>query len=176
MKRLGIVVLAIAGCATSPPTRQGKTALEQEADATLGEMRTRDPSIDNVLRGSYAYAVFPDVGKAGVGGVGGAYGRGVLFEHGRPNGYVKLEAGSVGAELGGQTYAELLVLRNADDVQRLKQGHFDLGANVSAVALKSGAAAAADFRSGRAVFVMPHGGLMVDVSVSGQRIDYQPAG
>lgn len=176
MKRLAFVLVAIAGCATSPQTRQGKNALVQEADVTLGEMRARDPSIDRVLHGSYAYAVFPDVGKAGVGGIGGAYGRGILFEHGRPIGYVKIEAGSVGAQLGGQAYAELLVLRDADDVQRLKEGHFDLGANVSAVAIKSGVAAGADFRGDRAVFVMPRGGAMIEASVSGQRIDYQPAG
>jgi lipid-binding SYLF domain-containing protein len=176
MKRLAIAALMLAGCATSPPTRQGQNALVQEADSTLGEMRARDPSIDNVLHGSYAYAVFPDVGKAGAGGVGGAYGRGILFEHGRPSGFVKLEAGSVGAQLGGQTYAELLVLRDQNDVDRLKSGHFDLGANVSAVAIKTGAAAATDFRSGEAVFVMPRGGAMIEASVAGQRIDYQPAG
>ncbi len=170
-----IVGLAFAGCAsTKPATRQDQTNLQQQTFTTLSEMRARDPSIDNVLANAYAYAIFPDIGKAGVGGVGGAFGRGVLYEHGQPIGYVKLEQGSVGAELGGETVAELLVLRNANDVQRLKEGHFDLGANISAVALKSGAAAAADFRGGRAVFVMPHGGLMVDVSVEGQRIDYQP--
>jgi lipid-binding SYLF domain-containing protein len=170
-----MAIVAIAGCATSPPTKPSQSSLEHQAGATLGEMRAKDPSIDNVLHGAYAFAVFPEIGKAGV-GVGGAFGRGVLYEHGQPTGFVKLEQGTVGASLGGQTYAELLVLKNADDVARLKSGEFDLGADVSAVAIKAGAAAATDFRSGTAVFVLTHGGLMIEAAVGGQRIEYVPAG
>lgn len=175
MTKLSIAaIVGFAACASSPPTRATSDNLEQQARATLGEMRAKDPSITDVLNNTYAYAVFPDVGKAGAVGVGGAYGHGILFEHGQPTGYVTIEQGSVGAELGGETFAELLVLRNANDVQTLKGGHFDLGVGADAVALKEGAAATATFRKGRAVFVMPRGGLMVDVSLKGQRIDYQP--
>ena len=174
MMKLSIAaIVGFAACASSPPTRATSDNLEQQARATLGEMRAKDPSITSVLNNTYAYAVFPDVGKAGV-AVGGAYGHGILYEHGMPSGYVTIEQGSVGAELGGETFAELLVLRNPDDVQRLKAGHFDLGVGADAVALKTGAAASATFRQGRAVFVMPRGGLMVDVSLKGQRINYQP--
>ncbi len=176
MTRLGMLaIVVIAGCATSPPTKQSQSNLYQQAGTTLGEMRARDPSIDNVLLNASAYVVFPDIGKAGVGAVGGAFGRGVLYEHGQPTGFVKLEQGTVGATLGGQTYAELIVLYNPDDVLRLKSGEFDLGADASAVAITAGAAVNANFRNGTAVFVLPRGGLMAEAAVAGQRIEFVPA-
>lgn len=174
MTKLSIAaIVGLAACASSPPTRATSDNLEQQARATLGEMRAKDPSITSVLNTTYAYAVFPNVGKAGV-VVGGSYGHGILFENGVATGYVTIEQGSVGAQLGGQSFAELLVLRNPEDVQLLKEGRFDLGVGADAVALQTGAAASATFRQGRAVFVMPRGGLMVDVSLRGQRIKYQP--
>ena len=120
--------------------------------------------------------MFPDVGKAGVGAVGGALGRGILFEQGVPSGYVKIEQASLGAQLGGQKYAELLVLRDQTEVDKLKNGQLDLGANVSAVIVNKGAALSSDTVRGATVFVMPRGGAMVEASIAGQRIDFVPAG
>jgi lipid-binding SYLF domain-containing protein len=168
--------LAFAGCATKPATVSDRDRLEQQADSTLGEMRAKDARIDQVLHGAYAYAVFPDVGKAGIGGAGGAFGRGILFEKGVPTGYVKVEQASLGATLGGQKYAELLILRDERQVDQLKQGEFDLGANVSAVIVKKGAALSSDTLQGATVFVMPRGGAMVEAAISGQRIEFVPAG
>ncbi len=168
--------LAIAACASTKPSVRMQQTLDDSATATLGEMRSRDPGLDNVLRDSYAYVVFPNIGAAGAGVVGGAYGRGVVYEHGRPIGYAKLEQGSLGAELGGQTFAELLVLRNQHELDLVENGKFDMGANATAVVLTAGASAQAEFNRGRAVFVMPHGGLMAGVSLSGQRIVFEPAG
>lgn len=173
MKNIGIALVAIAACASSPPTRKEEANLAMRAGATLGEMRAKDPGIDDFLDNAYAYAVFPDIGKAGI-GVGGAYGKGILYERGRVVGNVTLSQASFGAQLGGQTYGELVVLRTKADADRLKSGRFEFGANASAVAVKAGAAAATDFRNGTAVFVMPRGGLMVEASLSGQRIDYTP--
>jgi lipid-binding SYLF domain-containing protein len=138
-------------------------------------MKARDPGLGNLLDSAYGYAVFPDIGKGGV-IVGAAYGRGVLYEHGHQVGYLELNQGSIGAQLGGQTFAELIVFRDRFAVERLKAGSFELGANASAVALQSGAAASAAFADGVAVFTLPHGGLMAELSVSGQKLNYQPRG
>ena len=168
--------LAFAGCATKPATIPDQYSLQSRANATLGEMRSKDPRIDQVLGDAYAYAVFPDIGKAGAVGVGGAFGRGILYEHGHQTGFVKLEQASAGAELGGQTYAELLVLRNQDEVNKLESGELDLNANASAVLVKSGAALSTDSIRGAMVFIMPRGGAMVEAAVAGQRIEFEPAG
>jgi hypothetical protein len=92
MTKLAIVGLAFAACASSPEVRDTRIDLQKQANITLGAMRARDPGIDPVLRDAYAYAVFPD-----------ASGAGVLYEYGRPVGYVRLQ-GEV------QPTAELILL------------------------------------------------------------------
>lgn len=168
-----VAAIGIAACG-APKTRGEQRRLDDQAEAALQAMEAKDAGISRRLREAYAYAVFPDIGKAGLLYVGGAYGNGILYEHGRPSGVVQLRQGSAGLELGGQTYAELVLLQDQGDVERLKDGKFDLGGDISAVVLKSGAAAAATFRDGVAVFVMPRGGLMAGVTVTGQSIEYHP--
>jgi lipid-binding SYLF domain-containing protein len=164
-----------AGCATAPSTRAERQSLRHEADTTLGEMVARDPALRDVTRNALAYAVFPSIGKGGA-LVGGAYGRGILYEAGAPTGYVSLEQASLGAQLGGQSFSELLVLRNSEDVERLKAGRFTAGADMGVVVLATGAAAHATFNPTASVFVLPRGGLMVDISVNGQQLKYQSFG
>lgn len=167
------LVMVVASCATAPKTRSDRAALEQQARATLQTMRAREPMIDSVLDDAAGYAVFPSIGKAGV-VAGAAYGRGILFEKGRPTGFVELNQGSLGATLGAQTFSELIVLQNRDAVARMKAGRFTVGGDVSGIVLTTGAAANVNFTSGIAVFVLPRGGLMADVSVNGQQINFEP--
>lgn len=169
------LVLVLGACATAPKTQAKRDALEARADQTLQEMRARDMSLGPVLDNAAGYAVFPSIGKGGL-IAGAAYGRGVLYERGRPTGFVELNQGSLGAQIGAQTFAELIVLETPSTVQRMKAGNFSLGGNASAVALSSGAGAGAHFEGGVAVFVMPRGGLMAELSISGQQINYQPMG
>lgn len=175
LSAIAALVLGTVACATAPKTEAGRRDLEASAAATLQNMRARDPGLQNLLNSAYGYVVFPEIGKGGV-VVGAAYGRGVLYERGRPVGFVELNQGSIGAQLGGQTFAELIVFQNRFDVERLKTGDFSLGANASAVAITAGAAASADFSEGVAVFTLPRGGLMAELSVSGQQLNFQPRG
>lgn len=166
-----LVALGFIACATAPKTRAEERTLEEQASTTLEIMKGRDAKLSELLDTAEGYVVFPEIGKGGA-LVGGAFGRGVVYEHGQPIGYVELNQASFGAQLGAQTFSELIVCRERDALLRIKTDNFDLGASASAVALTSGAAAAAQFEGGVAVFVMPRGGLMVDVSVSGQKINY----
>ncbi len=171
-----IAIIAIAGaaaCASTPKTQAQKANLEQKSAATVGEMTQKDPSLRDLLRDADAYAVFPEIGKGGV-IVGGAHGVGMLYEHGASTGFVTLDQASIGAQLGGQTFSEVLVLRDPEATNKLKTSGLSLGANIGATVVDAGAAASADFNEGMAAFVLPRGGLMVDISVSGQKIDYQP--
>ncbi|MGN6107538.1 MAG: hypothetical protein ACTHU0_20680 [Kofleriaceae bacterium] len=161
----------VGGCGGAPKTVQEQQSLVQRANATLNEMFAKNPGLRDVVAASYGYAVFPSVGKGGV-VVGGAYGRGILYEQGRPTGFVELKQGSLGAQLGGASFSELVILRSPHEVADLKAGRFNVGANATAVLVTAGAAGAA--RTGATVFVMPRGGLMVDVSVAGQTLGYQP--
>jgi lipid-binding SYLF domain-containing protein len=175
LSAISALMIGMGACATAPKTESDRRSLESRAEATIESMRTRDPGLPNLLASAEGYAVFPDVGKGGA-VVGAAYGRGVLFERGQMTGYVELNQGSIGAQLGGQTFSELVVFRDRDTVDRLKAGTFEFGANASAVALTTGAAAGASFNDGVAVFTVPQGGLMAELTVSGQKLNFQPRG
>jgi len=170
------LVIAISACATAPKSASGRSDLVTASEATLGRMRVKDPALAGLLATSAGYAVFPEIGKGGL-LVGAAYGRGVLYQNGRRIGFVDLNQGSLGAQLGAQTFTELIVFRDRFAIEKLKAGEFSLSGNASAVILAEGAAATAEFtQQGVAVFVEPRGGAMVEVSVSGQEINFVPAG
>jgi lipid-binding SYLF domain-containing protein len=175
LSTIAILSIGIGACASAPKTESGRQSLEASAETMLESMKARDPGLPDLLRSSYAYAVFPDIGKGAL-AVGAAHGRGVLFEQDHPTGYVELNQGSLGAQIGGQTFAELIVFRDRFAVDRLKAGQFELGASASAVALTAGTAGTASFADGVAVFTVPLGGLMAELSVTGQKLDYQPRG
>jgi lipid-binding SYLF domain-containing protein len=175
LRNIAIAALALGACATTPKTAAGRDQLEARADSTIETMKARDASLQDLLGSSAGYVVFPDIGKGGF-IVGGAFGRGVLYEHGMRMGFVQLDQASVGALAGGQSFAELIVFRDRYDIDRLKHGHYSVGANASAVALTSGAAASVPLDRGVVVITMPRGGLMAELSVSGQRLDYKAKG
>src|SRR3954469_9817447 len=171
--RMGVIVMAVvAGCATAPKSVGEQDGLTRDAEYTLSTMKSRDPALADVLATSAGYVLVPSIGKGGV-VVAGAFGRGVLFEHGQRVGFVKVTQANFGAVLGGQKFAELLVLKTPFDITELKNGDFKIGANVGAIAVRQGAARSATFDTGSAAFVMPLGGAMVDVSVDGQSFRYE---
>jgi lipid-binding SYLF domain-containing protein len=116
--------------------------------------------------------VFPTVGKGAV-GVGGAYGRGVLYEGGVVTGYCDLTQGSIGLQLGGQAYSQIIAFSTAEALTLFKTGNFAFDAQATAVALKSGAGANAKYSNGVAVFTMDESGLMFEASIGGQKFSYE---
>jgi lipid-binding SYLF domain-containing protein len=174
---LALVMSLVAGllgsCATAPASPEDKAALVTEARTRRQQMQTEDPSLGALLQKGYGYSLFPNVGKGGL-VVGGAYGRGVVYERGQHIGYSDLSQGSVGLQVGGQSFSELLVFENKEALERFKAGRFGFAAGASAVVLKSGAATTATFVDGVAVVVQPIGGVMVEAAIGGQQFTYQP--
>jgi lipid-binding SYLF domain-containing protein len=169
-----LACLTAAACSSGKPKTPAESAnLEQKANATVGDFKTQDPSLENVLSSAAGIAVFPSIGKGGM-IVGGAHGQGVLMENGQTTGFLTLNQASIGAQLGAESFSEILVLRDADALAKLKAGNFKVSGNVSATALSAGAAAQAEFNEGMSAFVRTRGGAMVDISVAGQKIDYRP--
>ncbi len=178
MKALGIVtgaLLAFSACATAPKSKEDRQELSNDAHAALTKMISKDPSLNGLLAQSAGYAVFPEIGKGGF-IVGGAYGRGILYERGRATGYVELNQGSLGAQIGAQTFTELIIFKDRWNVEKLNGGDFSMGGNASAVILRSGAGAATNFVDGVAVIVEPRGGAMAALSLSGQKINFKSGG
>lgn len=161
------------GCATAPDTRPEQRSLEAQADAVIASMTREDPTLGTLLATAPGYVVFPEIGEAGF-IAGGSAGVGVVYENDRPVGYVELREGSVGAQMGGQTFAQLVVFRTDDALERLKSNNFDGHVEAGATLIRSGAAASAPFEDGTAVFVDDEAGLMLEASVGGQSLTYVP--
>jgi len=169
---LTAVVALMVSCATAPSSSEDKQALITEAATRMQQMNAEDPAVGALVKRSHGYTMFPKVGKGGL-GVGGAYGRGVVYEQGRHIGYSDLTQASLGLQAGGQTFSELIVFENKTALDRFKEGRFDFAADASAVVMKTGVATNATFVNGIAVVVSPIGGAMLEASIGGQQFTYQ---
>jgi lipid-binding SYLF domain-containing protein len=167
------IVSGIVGCQTAPPTEAKREALLDKSEDTLKQMEATDPGLNNFLSRSAGYVIFPEVGKGGY-IVGGSYGRGTVYEKGQFIGYADISQATIGLQAGGQTFKELVVFETPTDLDRFKSGKVALAANLSAVALKTGAAASAKYTDGVAVFTEPIGGLMFEAAIGGQQFTFSP--
>ena len=140
----------------------------EESNNTIAEFKKTDPDISKFFNSSYGYAVLYSVGKGGV-GVGGASGKGTVYKGGAPEADVRMTQFTVGLQLGGQKYAEVIFFENKDTYDRFVGSNFEFSAQVSAVALKEGVSADAEYRDGVLVFTMAIGGLMYEASIGGQK-------
>jgi lipid-binding SYLF domain-containing protein len=168
---LVLAVALLTACSTTPPTAEQRDELLQRAQADLAEWKKADPGLDAVIQGRYGYVFFPEVTKAGA-GIGGGYGRGVVFEQGQHVGYADVTQGSLGLQLGGQTYSELIVFQDKYAMDRFKRNSMDFGATASAVIATTGTATSAPFVDGIAVIVKPLAGAMAEATIAGQRVTY----
>ena len=96
-----------------------------------------------------------------------------LSEGGELAGYSTLTQGTVGAQLGGQAYREVIFFVDEAAMSHFKQGNLEFSAQASAVAARAGASADADYTGGIAVFTIAKGGLMFEASIGGQKLSYE---
>jgi len=171
--RLMIAALAFAVSATVGIAHAQESNQVANARATLATYQKADPGITAFINRSAGYVVFPSVVKAGI-GIGGAHGSGVAFANGKPIGGATLSQVSVGAQLGGQEYSEVIFFETPEALANFTNGQFSFSAQASAVALKSGAAANAKFKDNVAVFTASKGGLMFEASLGGQKFKFDP--
>jgi lipid-binding SYLF domain-containing protein len=174
----GLVVIAMTalvsgGCATAPKGADAQASLQRDAAETIGTFKQMDPDIKRFFDDSAGYAVFPNVGKGGL-LVGGAHGRGVLYQNGTMAGWCDLSQATIGGQIGGQAYDEVIFFQTPAAVERFKAGEFTFSAQTSAVALKSGSAANAKYSDNVVVFTKPGAGLMAEASIGGQSFSYKP--
>lgn len=173
MVALGGMIAALPACSTEPKTAAEKSTLSANTDAALVSFKNADPSLAEVLNKSAGYVVFPEVGKAGF-VIGGANGRGELYQNGVKVGYADISQATIGLQAGAQTFSELIVFLTSEQLEKFKTGKFEFAANVSAVAAKAGAAATADYSKGAVAFTQTKGGLMAEAAIGGQKFNYKP--
>ncbi|MGI9329806.1 MAG: YSC84-related protein [Gammaproteobacteria bacterium] len=178
---LGLAVLLFSG-----------TALADSFDDAIAKFRAADGT-QTFFSQAYGYAVFPTVGKGGI-GIGGAYGKGRVYEAGAYTGDTSMAQLTIGFQLGGQAYSQIVFFQDKAAHDKFTSGNFEFGAEASAVAITLGAqakagttgasaggneaisgeaAAATGWTVGMAIFTLAKGGLMYEASIGGQKFNYK---
>ena len=129
-------------------------------------------SLKPYFKKARGYAVFPNVGKGGI-GIGGARGSGEVFEKGNIIGKTTLNQVSIGFQLGGQAFSQIIFFKDKNSLNRFTEGNFEFGASASAALITEGANASVDYNNGVAVFTYSKGGLMYEASIGGQKFSYE---
>ncbi len=145
----------------------------------------------NYVNHSYAYAVFPTIGQGGM-VIGGARGKGHVYEQGKRIGAVTMTQLSVGFQLGGQAYSEIIFFKDKAALEEFTSGNFEFSAQAGAIAItasadvsvgtsgakagasleKDNAATVGEYQHGLAVFTIAKGGLMYQATVAGQKFAF----
>lgn len=165
------LITLLAACSGWDPAKPEEQ--QSEMSATIARFKAKDPGIERFFRNAYGYALFPTVGKGAV-GIGGAYGKGEVFQQGRPIGRTELVQLTIGFQWGGQAYSEIIFFEDKASLERFKAGKLKFAAQASAVAITAGASANAAYENGVAVFTMTKGGLMYEASIGGQGFTFEP--
>ena len=149
------------------------TKLQNEVKTSLTEFAKSNPKVEAHLHTAYAFAFFPKITKGGL-GIGGAGGKGLVFDNKTVVGESKLAQATFGLQAGGQQYMEIILFEDQAAFDRFTAGKVKFSGQASAVALKDGASADIDYQDGVAIFTKTIGGFMAEASVGGQSFKYKP--
>ena len=158
------------------------------------EIYKKSESVQPFFKNSYGYAVFPTIGKGGI-GIGGSFGKGKVFRSGIITGEVSLVKMTIGFQLGGQAFSEIIFFEDKRAYDEFTSGNFEFDASASAVAITAGVQAKAgtegttagvstgpatgkqapsSYRKGMAVFIHTKGGFMYEATIGGQKFNFTP--
>jgi lipid-binding SYLF domain-containing protein len=187
MNRLSTVLALIFSicCATS-------AWAADKYSATINAFKA-SPAVAPHFASAYGYAVFPTIGKGGI-GIGGAHGKGQVYRAGKITGSTSMTQVSLGLQLGGQAYSMMIFFQDKRAYDDFTSGEFEFGAQATAVAITASAQAQAGtgaitagasvgsdagkqqaaYQDGMAVFTYAKGGLMYEATVAGQKFGFKP--
>jgi lipid-binding SYLF domain-containing protein len=166
--------------------------LADEYDDTIKVFQDAGQSA-TFFKSAYGYAVFPTIGKGGV-GIGGARGKGRVYAQGKYVGDATMTQATIGLQLGGQAFSQIIFFEDKRAFDEFTGGNFEFGAQATAVAVTAGAQAGAtttgasagasagkndastvgQYYKGMAIFTVAKGGLMAEATVGGQKFNYTP--
>lgn len=186
-----VLVLALAILGALPAARAARKV--EDYSKTIAEFKKIEV-VAPFFESAHAYAVFPTVGKGGL-GIGGSHGKGQVYQGGKVVGFTSTSDISIGLQAGGQAYSQVIFFQDAATLEKFTSGNFEFAASASAIAVQSTAgasagtegvsasaagkktekaAAGAEYQNGMAVFTMAKGGLMYAATIAGQKYSYKP--
>ncbi len=169
------------------------TALADDYADTIKVFKESD-IVKGFFNNTYGYAMFPTIGKGGM-GIGGAHGKGRVYKGGALAGKTSMSQITIGFQLGGQAFSQIIFFEDQRAYDEFTSGNFEFGAQVTAVAITAGAQAQAgtggssasantgpkdagaqqaSYNKGMAIFTHAKGGLMYEASVGGQKFTFEP--
>jgi lipid-binding SYLF domain-containing protein len=166
-----IIALVVVGICL--PLSAGEKALDDQVKDAIQLFKSDSTNVAKLFDTAYGYAVLPSVGKGAV-GIGAAAGGGEVFEHGKLIGTCEMSQVTVGAQLGGQEYAEVIFFETKGALEGMKVDEWAMSAGVNAVAAAESASADAKYKNGVQVFTIAKSGLMFEASVGGQKFRFYP--
>jgi lipid-binding SYLF domain-containing protein len=148
--------------------------LHAEVLAALKQVQSKHPDLKKVLDESAGFAVVPSIGRASL-VLGGAYGLGEVFEGERVTGYAAIVELTIGVQVGGTTFHELVVFHDEGALKNFKQGKYAFAADASVEIVRAGAQASKGFGATSSIYVFDEGGMLLDLAIGGQKFIFKPA-
>ncbi len=165
--KLKLTVIALLLVAFSFNGYAQKDVSAKSAEA-IKELKKTNDKITKYFNSAYGYAVFPSIGKGGL-GLGGATGNGTIYRGGAIVGDCRMTQVTIGFQAGGQAYSEIIFFMDKAAFDRFTGDNFEFSAQATAVAVTAGASFDVDYRDGILIFTHAKGGLMYEASVGGQK-------
>ncbi|MFV1984665.1 MAG: YSC84-related protein [Thiohalomonadales bacterium] len=175
MKKVKLICLAVAfliGLSSAYVIAGWDANAENKATEAIKAFKKKDSSMKAFFDKAAGYAVFPTVGKGGF-GIGGAHGKGTVFQAKKAVGSTSLSQLTIGFQFGGQSYSQIIFFQNKKMLETFQTGKFEFSAQASAVAADTGVAATVGYNGGVAIFTMTKAGLMYEASIGGQKFSYK---
>jgi len=147
--------------------------LKREVADTIASFKAADSTIGPLFDSASGYAVLPKIGKGGF-IVGGARGTGLVYGKGELVGHVVMSQASIGAQIGGQSFSEVIFFETPEALKNFQASEFTMTAQVGAVAAGEGVAKNAKYHQGVAVITLARAGLMAEATVGGQKFNFSP--
>jgi len=173
LKSLVLVIAVFAMTGLQAQIGGWKADLVENSEKALAEMIEKQPKLQSFKDKAYGYAVFPKITKGAI-GIGGAGGQGIVYKNGVPTGHSTMSQATIGFQLGGQQYKEVIFFENEETYTKFTNRKAKFNGQASAVAITDGASADVSFKGGMAVFTQTDGGLMFEASVGGQKFSFNP--
>jgi lipid-binding SYLF domain-containing protein len=168
-----VIVLAAltTGSAAMAQSTNNEKKIVRDSKLAKAEFIATDGLMKSLFANSYGYVIFANIGKGAI-AVGGAAGNGILYKRGTVIGRAKMTQVSIGFQLGGQVYREVIFFEAKDDLDRFTQNKFEFSAQASAVAVITGVSANMKYKDGVMIFTRQKSGLMYEAAIGGQKFIY----
>jgi lipid-binding SYLF domain-containing protein len=147
--------------------------LEEKSQRTISAFKERNDKMESYFKESFGYVAFPSIGKGGI-VVGGAHGRGIVYEQGEIIGEAKMTQVTLGLQWGGQAFSEIIFFKDAEALESFKNSDLEFAGQASVVAITKGASVDIAYENGVAVYTISKAGLMYEASIGGQKFNYLP--